>query len=110
MITLKIDNDEQTVEDQVLYMKSIIDRMEHGFTSGTNWDISGIDEYEEEEESAVDSMRGVGFDKISSTEGQNDAKSDIPTAMYEVDGSAIEVPTDKITEFMAQYPHARKLT
>lgn len=44
MITLKIDNYEQTIDDQVRYMQSIIDRLDHGFTSGTNWEISGSEE------------------------------------------------------------------
>lgn len=46
MITLKIDNDEQTTGDQVTYLKSVIDRLDHGFTSGTNWEVTGSEEDE----------------------------------------------------------------
>ena len=50
MVTLKIDNDEETIDDQVTYLNAIIDRLEHGFTSGTNWKTEGEEEVEEDEE------------------------------------------------------------
>ena len=70
MITLKIDNDEQTIFDQVLYMESIIDKLQNGFTSGINWKIEGeevcqecggtgeVSEDETDREGNI--MRGVG--------------------------------------------------
>jgi hypothetical protein len=54
MITLRIDNDEETVAYQVDYLRSIIDRLDRGFTSGTNWDITGVDEEEDSEDEEVE--------------------------------------------------------
>ena len=49
MITLKIDNDENTIGDQTVFLKEIIDQLDLGFTQGINWEISGGEETEDEE-------------------------------------------------------------
>lgn len=55
MITIQIDNDENSVDDQITYLRSVIDWLERGFTSGTNWNITGTDEKEDSEDDLPDS-------------------------------------------------------
>jgi len=50
MITLKIDNDEDNTAEQIAFLEDIIRNMENGFSSGKNWEITGTEEGEEDEE------------------------------------------------------------
>lgn len=48
MITIKIDNDEKTIEDQAIYLEYVAGAVRQGFQSGPGWDLTGEPEGEEE--------------------------------------------------------------
>lgn len=54
MITLKIDNDERTYEDQAQYLRHVAKQLEEGYTKGQDWETEG------EEETECETCGGTG--------------------------------------------------
>lgn len=54
MVTLKIDNEEESVSEQIVYLEEVIHRLKRGYISGKGWDVDGEDEDVDELESDDD--------------------------------------------------------
>lgn len=50
MVTLKIDNDEATVGEQVTFLQAVTRLLEKGFTSGESWEITRVGKEEDNED------------------------------------------------------------
>ena len=66
-LTLKIDNDESTTEDQIKYLYHVAEKLKQGDDIGINWEITGFEEeVTGEEQGAWTDLPGYGEDGLPS--------------------------------------------